>query len=77
MTRADRTPVFLLVNLGVLTAMYALLWWLMQTLFGHALLGIRANEDRMRRHGPRCARLKLAAFVLAGASRASPDTWRR
>ena len=27
------------------------LWWLMRTLFGHALLGIRANEDRMRAMG--------------------------
>ncbi len=67
MTRASRTPVLLLVNLGVLTAMYALLWWLMQTLFGHALLGIRANEDRMRAMGHNVPRLKLAAFVLAGA----------
>jgi branched-chain amino acid transport system permease protein len=66
-TRASRTPVFLLINLGVLAAMYALLWWLMQTLFGHALLGIRANEDRMRAMGHNVPRLKLVAFVLAGA----------
>src|SRR5262245_2082596 len=48
LTRANRVPVLLLLNLGVLAAMYGMLWWLMQTLFGHALLGIRANEDRMR-----------------------------
>lgn len=66
-TRANRPAVFLLVNLGVLTAMYAVLWWLMRTLFGHALLGIRANEDRMRAMGHDVLRLKLAAFVLAGA----------
>ena len=65
-TRAGRIPVFLLINLGVLAAIYALLWWLMHTLFGHMLLGIRANEDRMRAMGHNVARLKLAAFVLAG-----------
>ena len=66
-TRASRVPIFLLINLGVLAAMYAALSWLMRTLFGHALLGIRANEDRMRAMGHNTARLKLAAFVLAGA----------
>ena len=65
-TRAGRIPVFLLINLGALAAIYALLWWLMHTLFGHMLLGIRANEDRMRAMGHNVARLKLAAFVLAG-----------
>jgi branched-chain amino acid transport system permease protein len=65
-TRAGRIAVFLLINLGTLTAIYALLWWLMHTLFGHMLLGIRANEDRMRAMGHNVARLKLAAFVLAG-----------
>jgi len=67
LTRATRTPVFLLVNLAVLTAMYALLWWLMHTLFGRMLLGVRANEDRMRAMGHDVPRLKLVAFVLAGA----------
>jgi branched-chain amino acid transport system permease protein len=59
--------VFLLLNLLVLTVMYAALWWLMRTLFGHALLGIRANEDRMHAMGHDVLRLKLAAFVVAGA----------
>ena len=67
LTFANRTAVMLLANVAVLSAMYALLWWLMRTLFGHALLGIRANEDRMRAMGHDVARLKLAAFVLAGA----------
>src|SRR5271166_253857 len=67
LTRASRTPVFLLTNLAVLTAMYALLWWLMHTLFGHAILGIRANEDRMRAMGHNVPGLKLAAFIIAGA----------
>jgi branched-chain amino acid transport system permease protein len=66
-TRANRPAAHLLVNLVVLTAMYAALWRLMRTLFGHALLGIRANEDRMRAMGHDVLRLKLAAFVLAGA----------
>jgi branched-chain amino acid transport system permease protein len=67
LTRANRPTVFLLLNLLVLTVMYAALWWLMRTLFGHALLGIRANEDRMRAMGHDVLRLKLAAFVVAGA----------
>jgi branched-chain amino acid transport system permease protein len=65
--RPSRPAVFLMLNLLVLTALYAVLWWLMRTLFGHALLGIRANEDRMRAMGHDVLRLKLAAFVLAGA----------
>lgn len=67
LTRANRAPVFLLLNLGVLTGMYATLWWLMHTLFGHVLLGIRANEDRMRAMGHYVPALKLIAFVIAGA----------
>src|SRR3954452_12568510 len=47
LTRGNRVAVFLLTNLAVLVMMYGMLWSLMQTLFGHALLGIRANEDRM------------------------------
>ncbi len=66
-TKAQRPMVFLLLNLGVLAAMYAGLWLLMRTLFGHALLGIRANEHRMHAMGHDVQRLKLAAFVLAGA----------
>jgi branched-chain amino acid transport system permease protein len=65
-TRAGRVPIFLLINLGALAAIYAVLWWLMHTLFGHMLLGIRANEDRMRAMGHNVTRLKLAAFVLGG-----------
>ena len=65
-TKAQRPIVFLLLNLSVLTAMYAGLWLLMRTLFGHALLGIRANEHRMRAMGHNVQHLKLAAFVLAG-----------
>jgi branched-chain amino acid transport system permease protein len=67
LTLANRTSVLLVTSVVVLSAMYGLLWWLMRTLFGHALLGIRANEDRMRAMGHDVLRLKLAAFVLAGA----------
>jgi len=66
-SKAQRPMVFLLLNLSALAAMYAGLWLLMRTLFGRALLGIRANEHRMRAMGHDVQRLKLAAFVLAGA----------
>ena len=65
--RKAQAAVFLLVNLGVLAAMYGGLWWLMGTLFGHALSGIRVNEDRMRALGHDVQRLKWAAFTLSGA----------
>ena len=65
-SKAQRPVVFLLLNLSVLAAMYTGLWLLMRTLFGHALLGIKANEHRMRAMGHDVRRLKLAAFVLAG-----------
>lgn len=66
-TKAARPTVFLLLNLTVLILMYAGLWWLMGTMFGHALSGIRVNQDRMRAMGHDVQRLKFAAFVLAGA----------
>lgn len=66
LTRATRIPTLLWLNLGMLVVIYALLWWLMQTLFGRVLLGIRANEDRMRAMGHNVVRMKLVAFVLAG-----------
>ena len=66
-TKAWRPTIFLWLNLAVLVAMYGLLWWLMRTMFGHALLGIRANEHRMRAMGHDVQRLKLAAFIIAGA----------
>jgi branched-chain amino acid transport system permease protein len=65
--RAWRPSVYLWLNLGVLVGMYGVLWWLMRTMFGHALLGIRANEHRMRAMGHDVQRLKLAAFTAAGA----------
>jgi branched-chain amino acid transport system permease protein len=65
--RRQRAQVLLWVNLGLLVAMYAALALLMRTLFGHALQGIRANEERMRSLGYDTRRIKLAAFVVAGA----------
>ena len=65
--RRDRPAVMLLVNLVVLVAMYAGLAALLRTLFGRTLLGIRANEHRMRSMGFVTYRLKLASFTVAGA----------
>ena len=65
--RRDRPAAFLWLNLSVLVLMYAGLAVLFRTMFGRALLGIRANEHRMRSMGFDTYLLKLAAFVLAGA----------
>ncbi len=66
-SKTARPAVFLLLNLTALSLMYGGLWWLMGTMFGHALSGIRVNEDRMRAMGHDVQRLKRAAFTLAGA----------
>ena len=65
--RRDRPAVMLLVNLAVLVAMYGGLVGLLRTLFGRALLGIRANEHRMRSMGFDTYALKLGSFVIAGS----------
>ena len=46
---------------------YALLALLQRSRFGHALAGIRVNEQRMRAAGYPTYWYKLAAFVIAGA----------
>jgi branched-chain amino acid transport system permease protein len=46
---------------------YALLALVGRSRFGHALAGIRINEQRMRAAGFKTYGYKLAAFVLAGA----------
>ena len=66
-SRRDRPAVMLWTNLAVLAAMYAGLAALLRTMFGRALLGIRANEHRMRSIGFDTYSLKLAAFTIAGA----------
>ncbi|MBX3604317.1 MAG: branched-chain amino acid ABC transporter permease [Piscinibacter sp.] len=52
---------------GALVATYGLLALVKRSRFGHALAGIRANEQRMRAAGFPTYWYKLAAFVLAGA----------
>lgn len=44
-----------------------LVWWIARSHYGRALVGIRENERRMRALGYHARRLKLSAFVLAGA----------
>ena len=53
--------------MGTLVATYALLALLMRSRFGHALAGIRVNEQRMRAAGFATFGYKLAAFVIASA----------
>jgi branched-chain amino acid transport system permease protein len=52
---------------GALAFTYALLALLRRSRFGHALAGIRVNEQRMRAAGFNTYFYKLAAFVIAGA----------
>ena len=52
---------------STLVGTYALLALLMRSRFGHALAGIRVNEQRMRAAGYATFGYKLAAFVIAGA----------
>jgi branched-chain amino acid transport system permease protein len=61
-------PVYLYyVALVQLVAMYLFLVFLLRSLFGRVLEGIRVNEHRMRALGYDTYRYKLAAFVIAGA----------
>ncbi len=53
--------------LAALAGTYALLALLLASRFGHALAGIRVNEQRMRAAGFSTYFYKLAAFVIAGA----------
>jgi len=53
--------------LAALAGTYGLLALVRRSRFGHALAGIRVNEQRMRAAGFSTYRYKLAAFVLAGA----------
>ncbi len=58
---------FYYLALAALVATYGGLALLRRSRFGHALAGIRVNEQRMRAAGFATYRYKLAAFVLAGA----------
>jgi branched-chain amino acid transport system permease protein len=53
--------------LALLVGTYALLALIGRSRFGHALAGIRVNEQRMRAAGYPTYAYKLAAFVIAGA----------
>ena len=57
---------FFYFALGSLAFTYGLLALLRRSRFGHALAGIRLNEQRMRAAGFRTYGYKLAAFVVAG-----------
>ena len=63
----DRPLTFYYVTLGALVLVYALLASIGRSRLGHALTGIKANEQRMRAAGFSTYPYKLAAFVLAGA----------
>ena len=52
-----------------LVATYAFIALLLGSRFGHALAGIRVNEQRMRAAGFSTTPYKLAAFVIAGGAR--------
>jgi branched-chain amino acid transport system permease protein len=62
----DRRHLYYAV-MGALALTYALLALIGRSRFGHALAGIRVNEQRMRAAGYRTQHYKLAAFVIAGA----------
>jgi branched-chain amino acid transport system permease protein len=57
---------FFYVVLTLLVGVFVLLAVILRSPFGHALQGIKANEQRMRALGYPTRRYKLAAFVLAG-----------
>jgi branched-chain amino acid transport system permease protein len=62
----DKRTIYYVVMLSLIGT-YALLALLMRSRFGHALAGIRVNEQRMRAAGYPTYFYKLAAFVIAGA----------
>lgn len=55
---------FVVVTFGLVVL---LLWWIHRSQYGRALVGVRENERRMRALGYDTTRLRLSAFVLAGA----------
>jgi branched-chain amino acid transport system permease protein len=66
LTRRQRPIATYYVTLGLLIGMYLGLAYLMRSLFGRVLEGIRVNERRMVALGFNTYRYKLAAFVIAG-----------
>jgi branched-chain amino acid transport system permease protein len=63
---------FYYAMLAVLLVSFALIRVLRASRFGHALAGIRSNEQRMRALGYNTYAYKLAAFTLGGALAAVP-----
>ncbi|MBI5029611.1 MAG: branched-chain amino acid ABC transporter permease [Chloroflexi bacterium] len=61
----DDTARYFLV-LAFFLISYLALRWIVNSQFGHALIGIRENETRLRAIGYNTTRFKLAAFVVAG-----------
>jgi branched-chain amino acid transport system permease protein len=61
-----RPLAFYYFTLGCLCVVYALLALVGRSRLGHALAGIKANEQRMRAAGFSTYPYKLAAFTLAG-----------
>lgn len=66
LTRRQRPIAIYYVGLVQMVAMYLFLVWLLRSLFGRVLEGIRVNEHRMQSMGFNTYRYKLAAFVIAG-----------
>jgi branched-chain amino acid transport system permease protein len=62
----DATALFHLVAVIFLLVLL-LVWRIRSSTYGRALVGLRENERRMRALGYDTTRLKLSAFVLAGA----------
>ena len=63
----DHPLPFYFFTLGCLAAVFAFLAMLSRSPYGHALAGVRANEQRMRAAGFSTYPYKLAAFIVAGA----------
>ena len=63
----DHRTTFYGTVLAALVFTYAFIAMLLRSRFGHALAGIRVNEQRMRAAGFSTTPYKLAAFVVAGA----------
>lgn len=66
LTRRQRPIAIYYVGLVQTVLMYAGLAFLLRSLFGRVLEGIRVNEHRMQAIGYNTYRYKLAAFVIAG-----------
>lgn len=62
----DDPAQFYYLIFGLMLAVYFLLRMILRSPFGHVLMGIKANEHRMRSLGFQVFWYKLGAFVLSG-----------